>query len=90
MRRHVAQFKPAAKARPKRGRGVWRGRRVQIREGWMYAGDKGTALTEPMKLGGKSGTTWIGVLWDKDDDPDWHKFYGVESVSVLRRVGGSQ
>jgi hypothetical protein len=55
------------------------GKRVRIREGWQGAGKKGTALGMPLVVNGGE-MKWIPVLWDGEDDPDWHKAYGLECL----------
>lgn len=48
--------------------------RVRIREGWHGAGQEG------LRLGPDVFTQqeWTPVLWDGEEDPDWHKASGLE------------
>ncbi len=47
---------------------------VKIREGWEGAGKNGVQLRPPVLVGGQS---WTPVLWDGEDDPDFHKTDGL-------------
>jgi hypothetical protein len=49
-------------------------RRVQIREKWYEAGKTGRQLGPSVSI---LGTSWTPVLWDYDEDPDWHKASGL-------------
>lgn len=49
--------------------------RVRIREGWWLAGRLGLAVAPDV---GCRGIAWTPVLWDDEEDPDFHKTAGLE------------
>jgi hypothetical protein len=51
--------------------------RVQIRDGWMHEGKQGTLLGPPVY----AQQNWSPVLWDGEEDPDFHKTKGLIGVS---------
>lgn len=53
--------------------------RVQIRTGWYEAGRRGKRLGPDMHVGGQH---WTPVLWDDEEDPDFHKSAGLDAGSV--------
>lgn len=62
---------------------AWAGKRVRIKALWFGGGMEGRALTEPVLIGGQK---WIGVKWDAEEDPDWHKASGIELFKGGRNV----
>lgn len=56
------------------------GRTVRIKDGWQDAGKRGMILCKPIRV----GQIWIAVLWDGEQDPDWHKARGLELVIVRK------
>lgn len=50
--------------------------RVKIKDGWHDAGKEGFIIGEEALI----GQYWTPVLWDGDDDPDWHKSAGLERI----------
>ncbi|HXI90507.1 MAG TPA: hypothetical protein VNO24_10885 [Blastocatellia bacterium] len=59
------------------------GRTVRIKEGWQDAGKRGVILCKPVRI----GQTWIAVLWDDEEEPDWFKQRGLEIVTGLPKRG---
>jgi len=51
--------------------------KIRIKKGWEDAGKQGITLTEPIML----GQLWVGVKWDDEDEPDWHKASALEKKS---------
>jgi len=49
-------------------------RRVRIKEGWGGAGQEGVILGANVDV----EQLWTPVLWDDEEDPDWHKTAGLE------------
>jgi len=47
---------------------------VRVKEGWEEAGRKGTVLGEQIFL----GQWWCPILWEDEEDPDFHKSTGLE------------
>lgn len=62
--RHLARLEASEKASRVR---------VAVRFGWEDAGKQGTALGPPVF----AGQAWTPVLWDGDEDPDFHKTAGL-------------
>lgn len=50
--------------------------RVRIMAGWDQAGKLGHRLGADILVGGQ---TWTPVLWDGEEDPDWHKAAGLNT-----------
>lgn len=50
---------------------------IQIKEGWMCAGRIGKALGDAVLV---YGIMWVPVLWDEDEDPEWHKLAGLDFI----------
>lgn len=48
---------------------------VAIKEGWEGAGRLGYAVGPDVMV---SGQEWTPVLWNGEEDPDWHKSAGLE------------
>jgi hypothetical protein len=48
---------------------------IRIKAGWHDEGKVGIALTSAIRV---HGMDWIGVEWEEDEDPDWHKAEGLE------------
>jgi len=62
------------------------GDRVQIRVGWEHAGRQGLAIGQPVFI----QQWWLAVLWDDEEDPDFHKLSGLmpaEKMSVVVKKG---
>ena len=61
------------------------GPRVRLRAGWFGAGRLGTVVGAQVRL----GQWWCPVLWDDEEDPDWHKSAALElagdEAAALRR-----
>jgi hypothetical protein len=49
------------------------GKQICIKQGWVDAGKTGIALAVCFV-----GQYWIGIKWDNEEDPDWHKASGLE------------
>ncbi len=47
---------------------------VTIKTGWYEAGKRGVVIGDDVHL----GQWWTPVLWDNEDDPDWHKSAGLD------------
>jgi len=52
----------------------WKNARVRIKCGWSGAGNSGTAVGEPVFI----EQWWLPILWDGEEDPDFHKLAGIE------------
>jgi hypothetical protein len=50
--------------------------RLRIREGWHGAGKTGVRLGPDVYV----RQHWTPILWDDEEDPDWHKASGLEKV----------
>jgi len=50
-------------------------RKVVIKQGWDQAGRVGYTLGPSTMVVGQA---WTPVLWNGEDDPDWHKTPGLE------------
>lgn len=50
--------------------------RVRIKSGWDNAGRTGTVIGRSVKR----GQWWSPVIWDDEEDPDWHKTVGLEAL----------
>ena len=59
------------------------GERVRIRAGWGGGGREGMRLGPDVYV----RQEWTPVLWDDEEDPDWHKAAGLEAV--MERALGS-
>ena len=55
--------------------------RVAISEGWGDAGKTGVRLGPDVMV----GQAWTPVLWDGEDEPDWHKAAGLTVGDLARR-----
>lgn len=49
--------------------------KAEIKEGWLEAGRKLTVLGEPIIVNGMS---WTPVLFDDEEDPDFHKTAAIK------------
>lgn len=52
--------------------------RVRIKAAWAGGLREGTQIGVPVFI----GQSWTPVLWDGDEDPDWHKTAGLEEAST--------
>ena len=52
--------------------------RVIIKQGWWDEGRVGKRLGSDILI---RGIMWTPVLWDDEEDPNWHKSRGIESYS---------
>lgn len=50
--------------------------KVRIKDGWCEAGKTGVQIGFPVMI----GQLWTPVMWDDEEDPDWHKSAGLEVV----------
>ena len=51
-----------------------KGDRVWIKADWYGGGRIGTVLGDPVFV----QQEWVPVLWDDEEDPDFHKMAGLE------------
>jgi len=49
---------------------------VRLRDGWHGAGREGVVLDDEVHV----GQPWCPVLWDDEEDPDFHKSAGLEPI----------
>ena len=56
---------------------------VEIRDDWQDKGKRGKVLGAAIVLGGMS---WTPILWNADEDPDWHKTEGLQEVSKIKGI----
>lgn len=49
--------------------------KVRIKYGWEGVGKSGLVIGEPIRV---SGQDWLPVLWDDEEDPDFHKLEGID------------
>jgi hypothetical protein len=47
----------------------------------MDAGKRGTVLGPEVTA---NGIVWMPLLWDGDEDPDWHKSAGLEEIPIIQ------
>lgn len=52
----------------------WKGKRIQVKEGWHEFGKTGIALGEPVFV----EQDWLPLKWDDEDDPTFNKLAGIE------------
>ena len=52
--------------------------RVRVMVGWDRYGRTGSRIGQDFTPPGC--VTWTPVLWDDEDDPDWHKACGLVSI----------
>ena len=50
-------------------------KRVKVKDGWMDAGKEGRLVGPAFVTDG--GQAWAAILWDDEEDPDWHKTAGL-------------
>jgi hypothetical protein len=60
-----------------------RGDAAEIRAGWIEEGKRGTVLGPVVEV---LKTRWVPILWDDEEDPDWHKEAGLWWVHGPRDV----
>ena len=48
--------------------------KMMIKEGWDRSGRVGTRLGPDITVGTMN---WTPILWDDEEDPDWHKSVGL-------------
>ena len=60
--------------------------RVRIKPGWDKAGKVGKTLGPAIYAGQGMGQSWTPVLWDDEEDPDWHKTAGLDEVGPRMEV----
>lgn len=49
--------------------------RYQIKKGWCEAGKSGVRVGADFPI---NGQLWTPILWDGEEDPDWHKAAGLK------------
>lgn len=54
-----------------------RDKRIAIKAGWFEEGKLGIAVGDPVLV---DGMLWVPVVWDSEDDPDWHKLSGLDFI----------
>lgn len=57
---------------------------VKIREGWEGAGKEGVMIGENIFV--CHGMEWAPVLWDGEEDPDFHKVAGLQFFFYTEKV----
>lgn len=65
----------AEKVYPVTGDGGPKGR-VRIKKDWGDAGRMGTQMGHRVDM--SNGQQWVPVMWDDEEDPDWHKAMGLD------------
>lgn len=60
--------------------------RVRIKPGWENAGKIGKNLERIVYVGQGMGQSWTAVLWEGEEDPDWHKTAGLDEVGPRMEV----
>lgn len=63
----------------------WEAQMVRIKTGWENSGKLGVALGEPVTIY-RNSQEWLPVIWQGEEDPDWHKLAGIEKVPILKGV----
>lgn len=56
---------------------------VEIRDGWAGAGRRGVRLGPDVEAG---GLKWTPVLWDDEEDPDFHKATAIRALPEAKLV----
>ena len=52
--------------------------KVRIKHGWGDAGKTGMQLADCVWC----GQSWTPVLWDDEEDPDFHKTAGLDEIRI--------
>lgn len=57
------------------------GEKLRIKKGWHNSGKVGSRVGPDVQLRGPGSMMWTPILWDGEEDPDFHKAPGLERAN---------